>query len=312
MTETMTILASLAPVFLVMALGYAAGRTKAFDNHNIGSLNALVMEFALPAALFTAMAQASREAMMAQAQLALVLLGAMLAAYCVTYFVERAWFGSDRRESALVALTASGPNVGSAGLPIVAVMFSKSASISVAVAVAVAAIILTPLSLLLLESADGKATNVLTVLKKALLQPIVVAPALGLLCSLAGFMPPPLVESTLTLVGQGASGTALFLTGLVLSAQPLKFFTNVGWTVTMKNVLQPLLAAVLALSLLDGTEARVAVMLTAVPSGAFGVLFAIRYDVASAQIGTMLITSTLLSTITLTAAILLSSGWNWT
>jgi malonate transporter and related proteins len=311
MTETMTILASLAPVFLVMALGYAAGRTKAFDNHNIGSLNALVMEFALPAALFTAMAQASREAMMAQVQLALVLLGAMLAAYSVTYFVERAWFGSDRRESALVALTASGPNVGSAGLPIVAVLFSKSASISVAVAVAVAAIVVTPLSLLLLESAEGKGANVLTVLKKALLQPIVIAPVLGLLCSLAGFTPPPLVESTLTLVGQGASGTALFLTGLVLSAQPLKLSINVGWTVAMKNVLQPVLAALLALSLLNGTEARVAVMLTAVPSGAFGVLFAIRYGVASAQIGTMLIASTLLSTVTLTVAILLSSGWSW-
>ena len=56
----------------------------------------------------------------------------------------------------------------------------------------------------------------------------------------------------------------------------------------------------------------IAVMLTAVPSGAFGVLFAIRYGVASAQIGTMLIASTLLSTVTLTAAILLSSGWSWT
>jgi malonate transporter len=309
MNQTMTILASLAPVFLVMALGYAAGRTKAFDNHNIGSLNALVMDFALPAALFTAMAQASREAMISQAQLALVLLGAMVAAYGVTYFVERVWFGRDRRESALVALTASGPNVGSAGLPIVAVLFSKSASISVAVAVAVAAIVVTPLTLLLLESADGKAASVPTVLKKALLQPIVIAPVLGLLCSLSGFEPPPLVESTLTLVGQGASGTALFLTGLVLSAQPIQLSTNVGWTVAMKNVLQPLLAVLLALPLLDGSQARVAVMLTAVPSGAFGVLFAVRYGVPSAQIGTMLIASTLASTVTLTAAILLSSGW---
>jgi len=135
---------------------------------------------------------------------------------------------------------------------------------------------------------------------------------LGLACSLAGFSPPPFVESTLTLVGQGASGTALFLTGLVLSAQPIKLSANVGLTVATKNVLQPLLAALLALPLLDGTEARVAVMLTAVPSGAFGVLFAVRYGVATAQIGTMLITSTLLSTVTLTAAILLSSGWSWT
>jgi predicted permease len=49
MTETVTILASLAPVFLVMALGYAAGRTREFDNRHIDSLNALVMDFALPA-----------------------------------------------------------------------------------------------------------------------------------------------------------------------------------------------------------------------------------------------------------------------
>jgi malonate transporter len=73
----------------------------------------------------------------------------------------------------------------------------------------------------------------------------------------------------------------------------------------MKNVLQPLLTALLALPLLDGAEARVAVMLMAVPSGAFGVLFAVRYGVASVEIGTMLIASTLLSTLTLTAAILL-------
>jgi malonate transporter len=149
------------------------------------------------------------------------------------------------------------------------------------------------------------------VMKRALLQPIVMAPVAGLACSLAGFSPPPLLESTLTLVGQGASGTVLFLTGLVLAAQPFRLSGNVACTVATKNVLQPCLAALLALPLLSGTEARVAVMLTAVPSGAFGVLFAVRYGVASAQLGTMLISSTLLSMVTLTAAILISSGWSW-
>ncbi|KRR01147.1 AEC family transporter [Bradyrhizobium valentinum] len=311
MTQTMTILASLAPVFLVMALGYSAGKTREFDAHNTGSLNTLVMDFALPAALFTAMAQASRSAMTNQAQLALVLLASMLIAYCVTYLVQSRWFGGDRRESALIALTASGPNVGSAGLPIVSALFSQSASISVAVAVAVAAIVVTPLSLLILESAGGKGANTVTVMKKALLKPIVIAPVLGLLCSLTGLPIPPLLDSTLTLVGQGASGTALLLTGLVLSAQPVKLSANVGLTVAVKNVIQPLLTALLALPLLDGAEARVAVMLMAVPSGAFGVLFAVHYGVASAQIGTMLIASTLLSTVTLTAAILLSASWSW-
>jgi malonate transporter and related proteins len=307
MTET--ILASLAPVFLVMALGFAAGRTKEFDKHNIGSLNALVMDFALPAALFTAMAQAPRQAMIEQAGLALVLLVSMLVVFALTYLVQVRLFGSDRKESALIALTASGPNVGSAGLPIIAALFNKSASISVAVAVAVAAIVLTPISLLMLESAEGKQRNAITIIGGALIKPIVIAPVLGLLSSLAGLPLPPLLDSTLTLVGQGASGTALFLTGLVLSAQPIRLTANVGLVAATKNVLQPVLTALLAIPWLDSMDARVAIVLTAVPSGAFGVLFAIRYNVASSNIGSMLIVSTIASGVTLTAALLLSAVW---
>jgi len=307
---TSAILAGLAPVFLVMALGYVAGWTKDFDNHNIDSLNALVMDFALPAALLTAMAQAPREAMIAQSRLALVFLIATLVVFALTYLLEIRLFRSDPRESALIALTASGPNVGSAGLPIVAALFDKSASISVAIAVAVAAIVLTPLSLLLLESAGGGGRSPLAIVKDALAKPIVIAPVLGCLISFAALPVPPLLDSTLTLVGQGASGTALFLTGLVLSAQKVRLTPNVGLAAGIKNILQPSLTALLAIPLLDSVEMRLAVMLTAVPSGAFGVLFAIRYNVASSQIGTMLIASTLASTVTLTAAMLLSGGWS--
>jgi len=47
--------------------------------------------------------------------------------------------------------------------------------------------------------------------------------------------------------------------------------------------------------------------LTAVPSGAFGVLFAIRYEVASAEIGTTLIVSTIAGALTLAASIAISA-----
>jgi len=62
--------------------------------------------------------------------------------------------------------------------------------------------------------------------------------------------------------------------------------------------------------LLDSAEARVAIVLTAIPSGAFGVLFAIRYNVDSAQIGSMLIASTIAGTVTLTAALLMAAAWS--
>jgi malonate transporter and related proteins len=66
-----TIFASLVPLFLVMILGFVVGLTKDIDNRNIGSLNALVMNFMLPAALFTAMAQTPRDAMIGQANVRL-------------------------------------------------------------------------------------------------------------------------------------------------------------------------------------------------------------------------------------------------
>jgi malonate transporter and related proteins len=304
-----TILASLMPVFLVMALGYLAGLTREVDNRNISSLNALVMDFALPAALFTAMAQAPREAVIDQARLALVLLMAMLIVFALTYAVQIRLFGSGKQESALLALTASGPNVGSAGLPIVAAVFDKSATISVAIAVAVAAIAVTPLTLLLLEAAEGKRRNASTILKGALLKPIVIAPVLGVLSSLVGLSLPTLLDTTLTLVGQGASGAALFLTGLVLSAQPIRLTANVGFATAMKNVLQPSLTALLAMALLDSPAARIAVVLTAIPSGAFGVLFAVHYNVKSTEIGTTLIVSTISSVVTLAVTILISATW---
>jgi malonate transporter and related proteins len=301
-----SILASLVPVFLVMILGFVAGLTKDVDNRNIGSLNAMVMDFALPAALFTAMAQTPREAMAGQARLALVLLLAMVVIYALTFAIEMRSFRMGQRTSALLALTTSGPNVGSAGLPVIAALFSRSASVSVAIAVAVAAVVVTPLSLMLVEAASDRARSTTAILRGALLQPIVIAPVCGLLVSLGGVSLPPLIDSALTLVGQGATGASLFLTGLVLSAQSFRLNVNVGLGVAMKNVLQPALAGALAMLFLDNEEARVAVILAAVPSGAFGVLLAIRYGVPSGQIGTTLIASTVSSIVTLGAAIVLS------
>ena len=48
------ILDSLVPIFFGMALGYLGGWTHHVDNRDVAQLNALVMDFALPAAVFAA------------------------------------------------------------------------------------------------------------------------------------------------------------------------------------------------------------------------------------------------------------------
>jgi len=63
------ILDSIVPVFFVMALGYLAGWTRDIDNHHVAELNALVMDFALPASLFVAMVQMPRAQLLQQSSL---------------------------------------------------------------------------------------------------------------------------------------------------------------------------------------------------------------------------------------------------
>jgi hypothetical protein len=49
---TDVLLGALVPIFAVMGLGYFAGWMRHIDNHHVAELNALVMDFAVPAALF--------------------------------------------------------------------------------------------------------------------------------------------------------------------------------------------------------------------------------------------------------------------
>ena len=75
-----------------------------------------------------------------------------------------------------------------------------------------------------------------------------------------------------------------------------------------ENVVHLLLAAalvaVLSVSPLAGREA---IILSAAPSGFFGILFGLRYGVVSQDAGSTLIASTVLSAATIPAAILLTA-----
>ena len=97
----------------------------------------------------------------------------------------------------------------------------------------------------------------------------------------------------------------LFLTGLILSAQPLMLNATVASGTLLKNVVHPLFAAALAVAFAVphqvGSEA---ILLCAVPAGFFGVLFGLRYGVVSQEAGSTLILSSLLSAVSLPIAIL--------
>ena len=70
---TYVIVHALAPIFVIMLLGFWAGKAKMVDNKNVSLLNIFVMDFALPAALFSATVQTPWTGIVAQSPLILVL-----------------------------------------------------------------------------------------------------------------------------------------------------------------------------------------------------------------------------------------------
>jgi malonate transporter and related proteins len=309
-----TILLALTPIFFVMTLGYGAGRWSIVDNHHVDGLNVLVMNFALPASLFAATASASRSEMYAQAPLFVILSGMMLFVFLGWYFFQVGVRKIGRPDSSLQALTIAFPNLAGVGLPILADVIGPDGTIPLAVALAAGSIVISPLALVLVElnvkkdgvdPSAGK-SKVFNALRHALTKPVVLAPALGIVFSLSGLPTGKVVDASLLLIGHAAPGVALFLTGVVLSAQAFRLNWKVVNATIVADLVRPLLTAAIVLPLGVAPEtAKVAILLAAVPSGFFGILFAVNYRLDSATTGSMVIASTISSVVTLAVAIAL-------
>jgi malonate transporter len=120
--------------------------------------------------------------------------------------------------------------------------------------------------------------NVLPPLWHSIKTPIVWAPVLGLVFSLADVNLPSFASRSLVAIGSAADGTALVLTGLVVSAQMVEIRGSTVVAVLLKNVIQPALALAIARSMrLPVEQMRYVTLIGAVPCGFFGVVFGKRF-----------------------------------
>jgi malonate transporter and related proteins len=306
-----TILLALAPIFFVLAVGYAAGRLHMVDNRNVDSLNVLVMSFALPAALFVATASAPRSELLDEAPLFAILGLVMLAVHFAWYALARRFWQASKPDAALQALTISFPNLAGVGLPIAVSLLGPSGTVPVAVALASGSIMVSPAALLVVEMDSGKpdgvgrpAVQTTKALRRALTKPVVLAPAVGILLSLSGLKLGPVAEECLMLIGRTAPGVALFLTGLILSSQPFRLDWKVTAATATADVVRPLLTAAVVFALPVSLDtAKIAILMAAVPSGFFGILFAVSYHLNSATAGSMVLASTVFSIVTMAVVI---------
>ncbi|MCS5720188.1 AEC family transporter [Herbiconiux sp. CPCC 205763] len=297
---------ALLPVFFVMALGFAAGKTRLVDNQNVRSLNTIVMSIALPISLFVVLSSASRADVVAHWPLAAISLFVMAAGYGATYLLSRRTARQDAGDSAVQALTVSFPNAAAVGIPLAGSVLGPTGMLGVATVLAVGSITMSPLTVAVLEirksasAAGPRSRTILRAIGASLRKPIVIGPVLGLVWSLAGLPLPPLVNATLSEIGAVTAGLALFLTGLVISAQPIRFSTVAVISTLIAVVGRPALAVAIVLAVgLTGPLAQETVLLLALPAGFVGLLLGLRYGSKPPAAGATVLFSSVLSVVTL-------------
>jgi malonate transporter and related proteins len=297
---------ALVPIFAGLLLGYFAGLWRRMDNQNVRTMITFVMSFAVPCSMFLTIARTPRAELREQGGAALVLTTVYVVLYALTFVWARSQEKLGTSESSVLALTVSFPNSAAVGLALLASVFGPKSLVTVATSIALGSITVSAITLAILEakqdsSAEGFSfRQVSRSLLRAGKRPIVWAPLLGLVFSCTGLPLPSYADRSLAVMGSASAGSALVLTGLVVSAQKFEFGGGTLVAVFLKNLLQPGLALGIAMLVhLSLDQTRYVTLISAIPCGFFGIVFGKGYNINPKLASSGLIESYVLSVLTL-------------
>ncbi len=298
-----TTLFVLLPLFFVMSLGYFARRTQRIDHNQMLGVNRVLVEFALPAALFTGTAQTPRAELLDHAPLILALLIAFVAFWIIGNVLARVGFHHDAGAAVLQATALAFPNTGFMGVPILGGLFGATSVVTVAIATVLGVLVFIPSAVIVLEltrhanqhASDSKWRDVvLSAFVNAARAPIVLAPILAALMVLVGISLPRVILDMLNLMGSVTSGLAMFAAGLTLAAYPLRVNFEIGVNTFLKMIAQPLFMILLVSVLgMTGLLAQEAVILCALPTPVLSTILATQYETYQAEASSTLVLTSL-------------------
>ncbi len=298
------------PVFAIMLLGYVAGRAGILGDESSKALNAFVYWFALPPLLFLSVARVPTAEILNWPYIT-VFGGAMLSTFVAGLLVATILLPATNPVRVLHAFAGVFANTGYMGIPLFISAYGPEGTLPAIIATTINAAVGIGVVVLLIEldlnRAIGRARLVVRVAGALLSNPLVVAPALGVAWSSAGIPLPVPLANLGDLLGAAAGPCALFAMGLFLVGKPLSAGrVEVGWVVFVKLAVNPAVAWALALWLqLDAELTRGAVLLSALPTGALAFVVAQRYGVYEQRSSAIILISTVVSVVTVSALLAL-------
>lgn len=210
------ILAITGPIYITIALGYVLTRRGLFARADMRVLGQFVINLALPALLFNALAQRKLGDILNGRYMLVYAIGSL-----VTMGLGLLWARRGARQDATVsvfyAMGMCCPNSGFVGYPIALLVIGPVAGVMLGLNMIVENLLLIPLLLALAESSTGNGGRWHTVLRQSLVNlarnPMVQGLAAGFAVSALGWQMPSPVARTVTLFAQASAALSLFVIG---------------------------------------------------------------------------------------------------
>ncbi|MDE6143926.1 MAG: AEC family transporter [Muribaculaceae bacterium] len=283
------ILYAIVPIIVVMLAGFISGKKGIFSGEDAKKFNKVVLDYALPAALFVSIVQASRDMLVRDIKLTVVSAIGIMACFMLVYFVFKFCFKKNTgADAAVSALISGSPTIGFLGFAVLEPIFGTSPS--VALVVAIVGIIVNaigiPVGLSLMnasletqQTGAAKKQSAWAPVIHALEQPVAWAPILAVIWVVVGIPWPEWASPSFNLIAKANASMAVFSAGITLSA--IKFSLN--WQAVlgsiMKMIMMPAVILILGIVFkMDPENLKMLVVAGALPPAFSGIIIADEYN----------------------------------
>ena len=286
------ILYAIVPIVVVMLAGYLSGKKGIFNGDDAKKFNKVVLDYALPAALFVSIVSASREELGADIKLSLIALVVIMLCFMAVYFIFRYCFkGNTQADAAVSALISGSPTIGFLGFAVLEPIFEvapfNASQGSVALVVAIVGIVVNavgiPVGLALLNEGkaaeSGQKESAWKPVLNALCQPVAWAPILAVVMVLVGIKWPAWLSPSFDLIKGANASMAVFSAGITLSAIAFKINFQAVLGSIMKLIVMPALVLIAGLIFkMDYVNLQMLVCAAALPPAFSGIIIADEND----------------------------------
>ncbi len=307
-----SILSVTIPFFALVLCGYLAARSRLLPESAIPGLNIYVLFFALPCLLYRFGASLPVARLIDTAVIAVWLAAALLMIFGTVTLTRSPRVGL--KDAAFGALTATFPNTGFMGVPMLAALLGPAAAGPVITTVLIDLLITSSLAIGLAQMGDrgelGPVASAMRSIRGALSNPLPWSIGAGMVSSASGLHPIGPVDTIVRMLADSATPVALFTIGTVLwragehvhTRTPPALYVPLA---LIKLVAHPLLVLALGWivvhlfgAALSPFSLTVLVLAAGLPSASTVSLLAERYGADNGRVTRAVVLSTALSFVT--------------